>query len=250
MKRTILRILCSALCLFGLPAWAAPPIPVMILDGESGGTYHNWRATTPVIRKELEEVGLFEVEVVTAPPADGDFSTFKPDWSKYKVIVFNYDAPSDRWPDALKASFETYMKNGGGMVTVHAADNAFYGWDAFNEMTGVGGWRGRDRAAVDGADLRQGPHLSFGNRTRCDGAEFRGQRGDAAAWCGVGGHRKGDSEGAEVVSDREYSELPGRPGGDGPELWKGPESAGHPAKGRSLGGAASSCEVECKKRNK
>ena len=35
------------------------------------------------------------------------------------------------------------MKNGGGLVSVHAADNAFPGWEAFNEMIGVGGWRGR-----------------------------------------------------------------------------------------------------------
>ena len=35
------------------------------------------------------------------------------------------------------------MKNGGGLVIVHAADNAFPGWLAFNQMTGVGGWRGR-----------------------------------------------------------------------------------------------------------
>jgi type 1 glutamine amidotransferase len=153
MMKTILRILFSALCLSVLPAWGAPPIHVMILDGESAGAYHNWRAITPVIKKELEEVGLFDVEVVTAPPADGDFSSFKPDWSKYKVIVFNYDAPSNRWPDELKASFETYMKNGGGMVGVHAADNAFYGWDAYNEMIGVGGWRGRTEKA--------GPHWYY-----------------------------------------------------------------------------------------
>jgi uncharacterized protein len=44
----------------------------------------------------------------------------------------------------LKASFESYVKGGGGLVTVHAADNAFPQWQQFNEMIGVGGWRGRD----------------------------------------------------------------------------------------------------------
>ena len=39
----------------------------------------------------------------------------------------NYDAPDERWPAALKASFEQYMTNGGGLVAVHAADNAFPG---------------------------------------------------------------------------------------------------------------------------
>jgi uncharacterized protein len=153
MKRRILQVLLSVLCFADLTAWAAPPIHVMILDGESAGSYHNWKATTPVIKKELEEVGLFDVDVVTAPPADGDFTTFKPDWSKYKVVVLNYDAPADRWPAELKASFETYVKDGGGLVVVHASDNAFNGWDAYNEMIGVGGWRGRDEKA--------GPHWYY-----------------------------------------------------------------------------------------
>ena len=39
------------------------------------------------------------------------------------------------------------MKNGGGLVTVHGADNAFPDWPAFNEMTGIGGWRKRDAPA-------------------------------------------------------------------------------------------------------
>ncbi|MGA7240254.1 MAG: ThuA domain-containing protein [Bryobacteraceae bacterium] len=125
------------------PAYAAGSIQVMLLDGESGGPYHAWKATTPVLKKELEETGLFQVDVVTAPAAGGDFGGLKPDFGKYQVIVMNYDAPDERWPDSLKAAFEQYVRGGGGLVTVHAADNAFGGWPAFNEMIGIGGWRGR-----------------------------------------------------------------------------------------------------------
>ena len=125
-------------------ARAAPAIRAMILDGESGGPYHAWQETTPYLKRMLEETGLFQVNVVTAPPAGGDFSNFKPDWDKYQVVVFNYDAPDERWPDELKASFEQYVRNGGGFVVVHAADNAFPKWPAYNLMIGIGGWRGRD----------------------------------------------------------------------------------------------------------
>jgi len=125
-------------------ARAAPAIRAMILDGESGGPYHAWQETTPYLKRMLEETGLFQVNVVTAPPAGGDFSNFKPDWDKYQVVVFNYDAPDERWPDRLKASFEQYVRNGGGFVVVHAADNAFPKWPAYNLMIGIGGWRGRD----------------------------------------------------------------------------------------------------------
>ena len=55
----------------------------------------------------------------------------------------NYDAPDERWPAALKSSFESYVRDGGGLVTVHASDNALAGWPAFNEMIGIGGWRNR-----------------------------------------------------------------------------------------------------------
>src|SRR5678815_1457422 len=113
-----------AVLFFAFASRAADPIRVMLLDGESAGTYHQWRLTTPVLKKQLDETGLFQVDVVTAPAAGGDFSSFKPDFAKYQVIVFNYDAPDDRWPAALKASFEKYMQDGGGFVSVHAADNA------------------------------------------------------------------------------------------------------------------------------
>jgi type 1 glutamine amidotransferase len=125
---------------------AAQPIKVMLLDGESGGAYHDWRATTPYLQRMLEQAGVFQVEVVTAPPKGADFSNFKPDFSKYKVVVSNYDVPDERWPDELKQSFEKYMQNGGGMVVVHAADNAFPKWKAYNQMIGIGGWRGRTEA--------------------------------------------------------------------------------------------------------
>ena len=142
--------------LFASLSSAAAPIRVMILDGESGGPYHKWQLVTPVLKKQLDETRLFETDVVTAPPADGDFSRFKPAFARYQVIVLNYDAPDERWPADVKASFEQYMQNGGGLVTVHAADNAFPGWKAFNEMIGIGGWRGRTEQA--------GPLWFYANR--------------------------------------------------------------------------------------
>jgi type 1 glutamine amidotransferase len=126
---------------------AAAPIRVMLLDGESGGPYHDWQRTTPVLRKMLEETGLFEVTVVTAPAGGADFGAFRPDFARVQAVVMNYDAPDERWPSDLKSRFEEYVRGGGGLVVVHAADNAFAGWPAFNEMIGVGGWRGRTEQA-------------------------------------------------------------------------------------------------------
>lgn len=173
MVKKVLWLLGAVLAAAGI-SFAAEPIRVMLLDGESAGPYHKWKLTTPVLRKELEETGLFQVEVVTAPPAGADYSTFHPDFRKYAVIVWNYDAPDERWPAELKAAFESYVRDGGGFVSVHAADNAFSHWAAFNEMIGVGGWR--DRTEKDGPmwywkdgvllrDTSPGPGGSHGRRT-------------------------------------------------------------------------------------
>jgi uncharacterized protein len=147
MRHPVLRLgIAVLLALLGQAARGAAPAPmrVMILDGESAGSYHRWEQTTPLMRKVLEQTGLFAVDVVTAPPAGADFSAFHPGFGQYLAIVVNYDAPDGRWPEALKSSFDSYVRRGGGVVMVHAADNAFPGWPAWNLMNGVGGWRGRN----------------------------------------------------------------------------------------------------------
>jgi len=173
MSRAVAAIVSIALALAVGVSRAQAPIPVMILDGESGGTYHDWARVTPVLKKMLDETGLFATTVVTAPPAGGDFSSFAPAFAKYRAVVLNYDAPDDRWPAALKTSFEQYVRDGGGLVVVHASDNAFPAWPAFNEMIGIGGWRGRTEKAGpywfvrDGmlrSDPAPGPTGSHGRR--------------------------------------------------------------------------------------
>ena len=67
-----------ALCGVSSVSSAADPIRVMLLDGESGGPYHKWALTSPLLKKQLEETGLFQVEIVTAPPAGGDYSCVPP----------------------------------------------------------------------------------------------------------------------------------------------------------------------------
>jgi len=144
MKKTILAVACGALLAAALPSQAAP-IRVMLLDGDSAGA-HPWQPLTAALKEILDEAGIFQTDIVTAPKAaGGDFSAFKPDYSKYQVIVLNYDAQD--WPDSAKQPFEAFVKNGGGLVTVHAAETAFPGWKEFNEMIGVSGFRGRNENA-------------------------------------------------------------------------------------------------------
>ena len=118
-----LRVSCSIVFFTASLSAANVPIQVLLLDGQRGGPYHNWKLTTPILKKELEDTGLFKVTVLTAPASGGDFSAFQPEFGKYQVIVSNLDSPS--WPESLRKQLEQYMRDGGGFVVVHAASNAF-----------------------------------------------------------------------------------------------------------------------------
>ena len=113
-----------------------PKIRALIVDGQNN---HNWRGTTPALRTIMERSGRFTVDVATAPPGAGpELATFKPNFADYDVIISNYNG-ADWSPETMQA-FEEYMKNGGGFVVYHAADNSFPNWEAFNLMIGLGGW--------------------------------------------------------------------------------------------------------------
>jgi len=128
--------ICAVLTAAG---FGAPPYRALIIDGQNG---HNWKATTPVLKKLLEETKLFTVDVATSPPRGADMSGFKPKFSDYNVVVSNYQG--DEWPEETKKAFVDYVKNGGGLVIYHFALASFPGWKEYNEIIGLGGWGGRN----------------------------------------------------------------------------------------------------------
>jgi type 1 glutamine amidotransferase len=138
------RLAAIALILVGgAPAvFAQSPLRVLVIDGQNN---HNWQATTPIIERVLEATGRFEVDVATTPPRGQEMSRFRPDFGPYAAVVSNYNGES--WPAETRAAFADYVAGGGGFVCVHAADNAFPDWPAYNRMIGLGGWGGRDQSS-------------------------------------------------------------------------------------------------------
>jgi uncharacterized protein len=134
---------------FGLVAVAvaAPPYKALIIDGQNG---HDWKATTPVLKKLIEETGLFAVDVATSPSQGQDMSGFKPNFAAYQVVVSNYQG--DDWPEETKKALVDYVQNGGGLVIYHFACAAFPKWKEYNDMIGLGGWGGRSEK--DGPYIR------------------------------------------------------------------------------------------------
>ena len=142
-------LLWFSLALVPLGVASAAPRKVLIVNGQS--IFHAWRESTPVLRKILEETGLFTVDVATTPPKGADMSSFRPNFSAYSVVVLNYDG--DAWPAETNAAFEQFVRNGGGVVSYHAADNSFPEWKAYQQMIAVGGWVNR-KAPASGQKIR------------------------------------------------------------------------------------------------
>jgi len=145
--RTLAMVLVLAAMASGL---SAAPIKVLIVDGQNN---HKWAETTPVMKKILETDALCTVDVATSPKGKIP-ETFKPDFAKYDVVLSNYNGAE--WPQATKDAFVKYVKDGGGLVISHAADNSFGKWKEYNEMIGVGGWGGRDEKSGPMLRWREG----------------------------------------------------------------------------------------------
>ncbi|MEI8041426.1 MAG: ThuA domain-containing protein [Verrucomicrobiota bacterium] len=175
--RAKLVIILAALILPGLTLHAAGQLKALIVDGQNN---HDWKNTTPVLRWILEQSGRFTVSVSTTTPAGPRepkapkgpltpeqkaaresalakwraesaeaasataklWGEWRPAFGDYDVIVCNYNG--QLWPEQVRADFVRYVRDGGGLVVVHAADNGFADWPEYNEMIGVGGWGGRD----------------------------------------------------------------------------------------------------------
>ena len=139
----------------------AAPMRALIVDGQNN---HDYKSTTPHLKKILEATGLFAVDVATSPPKGGNMSAFKPEFSKYRVIISNYNG--ERWSKETETALVVFVRNGGGFVSVHAADNSFPDWKEYNEMIGLGGWGGRNEKSGPYLRLRDGhfvPDTTPGN---------------------------------------------------------------------------------------
>lgn len=153
------------------------PLKLLIIDGQNN--HYVWPKTTMMMKDYLEATGLFTVDIrrmdsvwlgikykesrpepytsfiEAFPVGDTSYhishqpiatSDFAMDFNRYDVILSNLGNDSPLWPETTRTAFEAYMEQGGGLVIVHAANNAWGDWDAFNTMIGLGAWGGRDES--------------------------------------------------------------------------------------------------------
>ena len=120
----------------------------LIITGQNN---HNWKASSPILKTILDETGLFSCVIDSTPPKGGDMNKFNPNFSRYKLVVLDYNG--DSWSEKTKAAFLKYVSDGGGVVVYHAADNSFPEWKEYNEICGLGGWGGRNE--------KSGPYVYY-----------------------------------------------------------------------------------------
>jgi type 1 glutamine amidotransferase len=141
---------------------------VLIVDGRNN---HDWHSTSPVLKRLLEQTGLFRVEFATAGADPAAMEGFLPAFCSFNVIVLNYSdfGNGGDWSKSAKASFVKAVENGAGIVVYHAASSAFPNWKEFNRIAGLGGWAGRDERSGplvywrDGAFVRDASPAKAGH---------------------------------------------------------------------------------------
>ncbi|SNR44697.1 Type 1 glutamine amidotransferase (GATase1) [Maribacter sedimenticola] len=157
-----------------------PPakLKALIIDGQNN--HYVWPKTTMMIKDYLEQTELFTVEIERMdsvwlgikynqsrpeaytmfiedyPLNDKEYaisdapittSDFTVNFSDYDLIVSNLGERSPLWPADTRKAFEDYMAKGGGLVVLHAANNAWGEWEEYNKMIGLGAWGGRDESS-------------------------------------------------------------------------------------------------------
>lgn len=163
-KSYLLLLLLPLLCASLTYAQKSKVIKTLIVDGQNN--HNQWAKITYMMKKYLEETGKFSVDVkrtyytwnggeylqkypiaglrstVELPKSRAD-SSYVLDFSTYDLVVCNFGWNAAPWPEATQRNFEAFIKNGGGLVIIHAADNSFPEWPAYNQMIGLGGWGNR-----------------------------------------------------------------------------------------------------------
>ncbi|MEK7750451.1 MAG: hypothetical protein AAB654_00950, partial [Acidobacteriota bacterium] len=96
-RRLMLAMFLAGTCALAAQPKAAPGPPKIQTLIIAGQNRHDWKATTPILRKQLEDTGRFEVRVVEEFRGAGP-ETLAP----YDLLVLNYDNKNQdalRWGD-------------------------------------------------------------------------------------------------------------------------------------------------------
>lgn len=123
MKKQYFLILVIALLCGVLPSCKKGTVyKTLIINGRGE---INRRVSSDAIKQILDETGMFSSTILDTPPAGEDMSGFRPGFSKYKLVVIDYEG--EKWPEKAAAELQEYIKNGGGLVFYDSKTDPVYG---------------------------------------------------------------------------------------------------------------------------
>ena len=138
----------SCLLVVGLTVGTAPAaeakIKVLVIGGQNN---HDWAKSTPYMEQILKRSDRFDVTVSNTPAHNAPqaaWDAWKPKFADYGCVVLDYNGQP--WPIDVQQRFVDYVFGGGGVVAIHASNNAFTGWKEYEQMVGLL-WRGKEYGA-------------------------------------------------------------------------------------------------------
>jgi type 1 glutamine amidotransferase len=142
MKKSYLIILLLSALITILPSCNSGKIKVLIVTGQSD---NNWKTSSEAVRQILDETGLFSSAILNSPARGEDMSGFSPKFSKYNLVVLDYDG--DKWPEKTTSNLVDYVNNGGGLVFFDSKSDPVAGTPAAATISKRHSYEIRTRAA-------------------------------------------------------------------------------------------------------
>ncbi len=97
MKNRYISIILAAILVALMAACTSTEkIKTLIVTGQ-GEDNLVWMTRTQAVQQILDETGLFATKILVSPPKGQDMSQFNPDFSKYDLVVIDYEG--DAWPE-------------------------------------------------------------------------------------------------------------------------------------------------------
>ncbi|NQU76541.1 MAG: ThuA domain-containing protein [Planctomycetes bacterium] len=98
----------------------------------TGANNHDWKRSGPFCKALLADSGRFDVTLTENPSEVLSDAKGLKGW---RLLFSDYNGPM--WTDVARANFENAVREGTGLVVLHAADNAFEGWVEYEKMAAL-----------------------------------------------------------------------------------------------------------------
>ena len=95
-------------------------IKTLIVTGQ-GEDKLVWMTRSQAVKTILDDAGLFSTKILVSPSEGEDISKFNPGFSKYDLVVIDYDG--DAWPENATVALKDFISNGGGVVVLNPEGN-------------------------------------------------------------------------------------------------------------------------------